>query len=280
MDAFYVFFVALFGLIAGSFSSALIYRVPRAVPWFILGCASRGGEEGTHVDVKRSSCVQCGHKLAIRDLVPLFSFLLSKGRCRYCGSSISLMYLYVELACLALALAAYFSLGLTFGFYVFMAAIPILTALLFIELEPKILPNSLVLIAAVLGVVFLILKGFIPYDQGYSSWLLDHLAGFIVYPLLLLVTAIIMQKVMKKDVLGMGDIKFLAVAGLWLGLSMLPLYCLLTGLLGIGFGLFWKSIKGEALFPFGPALILTFIVLFLLQNSKYDFLRDVAYVLL
>ena len=73
--------------------------------------------------------------------------------------------------------------------------------------------------------------------------------------------------VLKKDALGMGDVKFFAVAGLWLGGAMLPAFCILSGVMGIILGGVWQRVTGSQLFPFGPALILSMYILWLIDGS-------------
>ena len=61
--------------------------------------------------------------------------------------------------------------------------------------------------------------------------------------------------------------KFFAAAGLWLGVLALPYFCMIAGVLGVIFGLFWQKVKKEAAFPFGPSLIMAFYILFLMNSS-------------
>jgi len=69
--------------------------------------------------------------------------------------------------------------------------------------------------------------------------------------------------------LGLGDVKFFAVAGLWLGWEALPDFCVVSGLTGLVLGIIWKKITGQPSFPFGPALIFSFYLLFLMGGSLF-----------
>lgn len=77
---FFVFFAALFGIVIGSFLNVVIYRVP----------------EGKTISKGHSMCMSCGHTLAAKDLVPLFSWLALKGKCRYCGAPVASRYAKIE----------------------------------------------------------------------------------------------------------------------------------------------------------------------------------------
>ena len=76
-----------------------------------------------------------------------------------------------------------------------------------------------------------------------------------------------MSFILKRDSLGFGDVKFFIMAGLWLGLSYLPYFLMLSGVFGVLFGFAWQYIKKEKLFPFGPALILSFVFILCIKNS-------------
>ena len=88
-----------------------------------------------------------------------------------------------------------------------------------------------------------------------------YVAGAVVFGLFAWLLGVAVSKVLKKDALGFGDVKFFMVAGLWLGVLNLANFAILSGFLGVLFGLIWqKSGKGE-IFPFGPALIVALFVL-------------------
>lgn len=243
MAVFELIVSAVLGLLLGSFSSALAYRMPRNIDW----CS------------KRSSCTACGHVLSARDLIPVFSWLFSGGKCRHCGVGISSRYPLLEFTAALMCAAAVWKFG--FGtplFILIVTAVPILLALFLIDLEHMILPNRLIMMLVILGlgrlgvllnqgqdfgvVADAILSAFI---FAFSSWFLGWSTS----------------KILKKDALGMGDVKFFFAAGLWLNVILLPYFMLLSGVFGIALAIIWRHLKGDGLFPFGPALILSFYIL-------------------
>lgn len=243
-------FVILMGLAFGSFTTVLATR-------------------GTFMSLKdtaRSACLHCKNVLGLRDLFPLFSWLFLKGQCRHCGKTIPLTYPLIELAVLLLGLVYFILYGFTpIGKLVlFFIAISALTALFVYDLRHKILPNNLMVLLAGAGVFYRFWPG---YTESYSAQIVEYGAGALIYGALVLVLSVVMEKILKKKALGMGDVKFFAVAGLWLGLSNLGTFCIIGGVLGVILGVLWQKIRKEALFPFGPALITSFLIVFLLGSS-------------
>jgi leader peptidase (prepilin peptidase) / N-methyltransferase len=242
------YFIAIgAGLILGSFATALVHRVPAGLSW------GRG----------RSVCPACGTTLQPADLVPVLSWLLSKGRCRYCATAIPASYPLTELGVAAAALAVFLTHGLSAETFFILAALPFLAALLAIDLKHMILPNRLVMILGIIGFVRLVAQAFVfhgldPALIGYS-----HILGFFLYGSLAWLLKRGGAALLKKDALGGGDVKFFAVAGLWLGLTDLAAFCVLSGLLGILLAGLWRGLGKGGVFPFGPALILSLYALLL-----------------
>jgi prepilin signal peptidase PulO-like enzyme (type II secretory pathway) len=238
-----VVFAIFLGLIFGSFASALAYRIPRDIGW----------------GRTRSSCPSCGHALGVRDLVPLFSWVFLRGRCRYCKAPIGLRYPLIEGTTMMLCVVVAMLHGVGVPGLVLMVAMPFLVALLVIDMDHMILPDQLNIILFVLGIFYIFV--FDPFRIEIA------LMGAVLYAGLLWVTGWIMRALLKKEAVGFGDVKFFAVAGLWLGPWMLPFFLCLSGVAGVVFGLIWKSMRRGVVFPFGPALIASFIF-FLLAGDR------------
>lgn len=258
-----IFIVFFLGLVLGSFSSALIYRIPKRIPWAFLP-SKKGGEIGAY----RSACPSCRHSLQMRDLFPVFSWLWLRGHCRYCGASISGMYPLSELLCVLTAFGFYAIYDLSFYGLVYVALAPFLVALLFIDLRHMILPNILILCGLVLGVCKLGMLVFSDMDMA-DILLVEFLGGAVAFGLLSWLIGFIMTKILRRESLGFGDVKFFMMAGLWLGVSALPYFLMLSGVLGVVFAGAWMFFKKESAFPFGPALIVAFYILSLEGGSHF-----------
>lgn len=256
-----IFFVVLLGLVFGSFSTMLAHRGT------ILALKPSTDLERKKVKDARSQCPKCHAKLGIRDLVPVFSWLLQKGRCRHCHAPVSAIYPAIELSVTLMGLAYYFVNGFdpVIQLCCVIAAASILVGLAVFDLRHKLLPNQMIAMLAVLGLVF----RFVPLYAGtyLEPKLIEFIGGGILYAVLAFILGWLMRLILKKQALGMGDVKFFGVAGVWLGISQLGVFCLLSGLFGVILGLFWQRIKKEKIFPFGPALIASFYVVLLLNGS-------------
>lgn len=258
-DGFYLIATVFLGLVLGSFATALAYRIPRDIS--ILKKA-------------RSACTSCGRKLTALDLVPLFSWLALRGRCRGCGAKIGWRYPLIELGTLALCLAFYFR----FGFQVpqvffFFALAPLVAAIVAIDFEFKIIPDGLNLAMFGTGAAMLATNAFLSPDAvGFIvSKGGEGLAAAALYVAVSLALRWGIMIWRKKDALGWGDVKFFAVAGFWLGLNpdSAAYLMLVAGIIGIFLAFAWQKIKKEAEFPFGPAILLAFAAMLLWQGPVF-----------
>lgn len=241
---------AVLGLVFGSFSSAIAYRIPKSLPWFTVT-----GEN------KRSFCPSCRTRLGIADLVPVFSWLTSRGKCRHCGNSISIKYPVMELVCLVAAVAVYLSKGLTVEAFIIASLIPFLSAMAFIDFDEMILPDQLMIIS---GLITCGLSVWRSHEAENINLLWEHLAAAAIFAFSLWLIGLLVSKLLKKEALGFGDVKLFFVAGLGLGFKLLPEFMMLSGIIGIVIGLVWKKVRKEDVFPFGPAIIISFYIMLLL----------------
>jgi leader peptidase (prepilin peptidase)/N-methyltransferase len=251
-----ILIILVLGLALGSFATALIYRVPRNIPWAFKG-------EGAY----RSACPHCKTVLKPLDLIPVISWARTKGKCRHCAEKISYDYPLAEIGTLAAALAVYFALGFSPKAFFVLAALPFLIALLVIDLRQMILPNTLVFIVGAIGVVRLLVEGFIFGSLNAGLIGINYILGGFIYAGVAWLLGWLMSAILKKDALGMGDVKFFAAAGIWLGLMNLSAFCMLAGLVGVLFALGWQRALKQKIFPFGPALIVALFLLLLVEGS-------------
>lgn len=252
-----IFIIIFSGLIFGSFAGALVYRVPRNEPWAFKGANGRG---------VRSACPACGTPLKPIDLMPIVSWIIQKGRCRYCNAAISKIYPICETLTLAGFIGVYTVYGFTYFSLAIFLAVPFLVALVMIDFKHMILPNQLVAILAVLGTILLGMRLYLADDLTQTT--IFFVGGALLFATIALLLQITMKKLLKRDALGMGDVKFFAVTGLWLGASLLGQFCVLSGLCGVLIGISWQVISKNQAFPFGPALVFAFYTLILYQGSQ------------
>jgi prepilin signal peptidase PulO-like enzyme (type II secretory pathway) len=221
------------GLIFGSFATMLAHRL------------AHGGD----ILGRRSACPSCGAVLTAQDLVPLLSWLVMRGRCRHCAAPIGWRYPATELACALAFLAAWWvSGGLGPGFAMLAGLAVALIAMSAVDLEQGWLPDPLQMVAALLAPAWR-LTGDDP-----SAAALDMALGAAVLGGAGLAVRWGFRLLRGREGFGLGDVKLLAVAGLWLGLAPTPMFLVLGGGAGALLALIWRATGRGAEFPLGPAL--------------------------
>lgn len=237
--------IGLLGLVMGSAVTALAYRVPREISW-VHG---------------RSACPNCGARLGALDLVPLFSFLVNRGRCRHCRAPIPLRYPIIELSCAAWALLLYRHHGPGFD-YPFLAVWGfLLIALMWIDLDFQLLPDALTFPGALIATA-----AALQWPGGARHAILGVLMGSG----LLWVIAWAYWKVRKAEGMGGGDVKLAAMFGIVLGwkLTLLTLFiAAFAGSLWGGYLILRRSGDGKTALPFGTLLAPAALVAFLWGES-------------
>jgi leader peptidase (prepilin peptidase)/N-methyltransferase len=238
-------FVFALGLIIGSFLNVCIYRIPRE----------------KSVVAPSSRCTSCGNPIKFYDNIPVLSYIALRGRCRLCREQLSIRYPIVELINAVLYMIVLGRFGfdppwvlLTYCFFV-----SSLIVIFFIDLEHQIIPNSITLpgipIAVVLGAAILP-DPFSPMDPlGWQASIIGCLAGGGSFYLV----AVVGKALLKKDAMGGGDIKMMALVGGLLGWKAIILTTFIGSLLGSVIGVALILIKGRewgARIPFGPYLAL------------------------
>lgn len=160
-----------------------------------------------------------------------------------------------------------------------MAALPFLVALLVIDIDRYILPDQLVFFSGALALIFVIYTGL---PEGAEAIALKKLPAAIgaaaLYAAVVAAAGFVIGKIKGRAAVGLGDVKFFAVVGLWLGIGSLPFYLIAAGITGLLWGLGWRFIKGTAVFPFGPALIIALYLFFLLKGMEIQGIIEFAYV--
>ncbi len=239
-------FVIVVGLLVGSFLNVCIYRIPL----------------GKTIVKGRSYCPKCGSLIRWYQNIPLVSYIFLKGRCSNCGEPISLRYPLIEFLTSVLFAIAFLRYGLSAESIFAMALFSALLVISLIDLDHMIIPDGLVIFIAVISIV----RGIIYVMQGQMPWYMP-VSGFFAasVPLLLL-------SLLISDSLGGGDLKLMAVAGIYGG----PKLILMALFIGAVYGAFYTVpllIRGKAgrktQIPFGPFLSLGIATAFLFGESLW-----------
>ena len=221
--------VFIFGITVGSFLNVCILRLPK----------------GESLTKSSSHCMSCGNKILKRDLVPLFSWLFLKGKCRYCGEKISARYPIVEALNGVLWVLAFFR-------YDFMTLKPLFLSLFlsclvvvaFMDWDTQLINTGVVVFTALVGLGSFFCGG-ISLESA-----IDRLLGAAVISIPFLLIALIS----KERALGYGDVMLMAAGGLYLGFKS----TIVAGIIGIivaaAAGLIIKYKSKTSVFAFGPWL--------------------------
>jgi leader peptidase (prepilin peptidase) / N-methyltransferase len=274
MSIFFIFFIGLF---IGSFLNVLADRLPNGKS--ILG---------------RSHCEYCKHTLGIKDLFPLLSFLLLKGKCRYCRKKLSVQYPLSEVFTGVMFVLTYILVNLKFFLgivnlptllmgnlfivltsvpftsfmiilYVFALTITSVFIVIFLaDLRHGIIPDKMLLVGIIATITYLLFINYhIPFEISQLFPILNHLfsalGSFLFFLVIYLLT--------RGKGIGFGDVKFGFLMGLILGFPdvMLGIYiAFLTGGIVAIILVLWKKKRMKSEVPFGPFLVLgTYVSFFL-----------------
>lgn len=227
----YLLFIAYFviGLVVGSFLNVCIYRLP----------------EGRSIVSPPSSCGRCGHRLGVLDMIPVLSYILLGGKCRYCGMPYSPRYALVEFltGCLFALCGLYYLPGVPLALvFVFVASLVVLT---FVDFDHQIILDEVLILMLVCGVGYVYLTFSNYWDAVYGALF----AG----------GSMLLIFILSRGGMGAGDVKLCFVLGVWLGLKASIVCLMLAFILGgiIGVLLLATGIKKRKdPIPFGPFLCL------------------------
>ena len=238
-------FVALVGLVIGSFLNVCIYRLPRdqSVVW------------------PASRCTACGREISWYENIPVLSWAALRGRCRTCGESISLMYPLIEVLTAGVFVATYAVFGPAWPFAIRAVFGAAMIVLLVIDLQHQILPNEITLPGIVVG-----LAASVVAEPGWRDALIGAAAGGGV----LWLVAWGYERLRHQEGLGFGDVKMLAMIGAFLGWKLMLLTLVGASILGsLTAGVLMVSGRADwqSRLPLGTFLAVTAVPVGLLGNA-------------
>jgi len=235
--------VGILGLVIGSFLNVCIYRIPR--------------EES--IAFPPSHCGSCNHKLSPLDLIPLLSYALLKGKCRYCKEKISIRYPLIESINGILYLLIYFKFGLTILTLKYCILASSLIVIGIIDFETQFVYTSTTIFTGVIGILFIIVQA-VMYKSGSVDLILGGLIGFGIIGLIVFIT----------HGMGEGDIEIAAVCGLFLGMKFTVLNLFIAVMIGGIAGIIVLVLKLKAAkdkIAFGPCIAIGAIISVLFGNE-------------
>lgn len=245
---------AVLGLLVGSFLNVVILRLPErmAAGWRreardVLELEPDAEPLPPGIVREPSHCPQCKHPLSAADNIPLFGWLLLRGRCRYCKTKISIQYPLVELLGGVLSAVVVWKFGPTWTALAGLLFTWMLIAAAGIDFRTQLLPDQLTLPLLWLGLLLSLLPMFATAPAAIVGAAIGYLSLWSVYWAFKLLTG--------KEGMGYGDFKLLAALGAWMGpVALLPMI-LLSSLIGALVGgslIALRKHQREIPMPFGP----------------------------
>ena len=246
-----IIIVFIFGLALGSFSNVCIYRLPLS----------------KSLISPLSSCPHCNEKIKHVHNIPIISYLLLKGKSSCCHKKISFHYPLVELFTGIAAVCFFIMDGYTLANLFSLIFIMGLVILFVTDLEHYIIPTEVTYSLSTLAIIISIIN-----INPFYITLSNSLMGGIISGILLYMTSKIYFWVRKKEGMGMGDVKMIAMIGFWMGLPTTVIIIILSSILGslVGIGLIlFRKMDRNQLIPYGSFLSLTAIILWIYNIISY-----------
>ena len=244
------------GLLVGSFLNVVIYRLPKMMErQWALECAEMSGAQSAAVVpfnlmVPRSRCQKCDHQIRWFENIPVFSYLVLRGKCANCGTAIGARYPLVELASGALFAWSAWKWGATPTALIWCAFSAAILALALIDWDTTFLPDDITLPLLWAGLIAAALQlTSIPLSATVWGAVAGYLSLWLIYWAFKLLT--------RKEGMGYGDFKLFAALGAWFGWQALVPIILMASVIGAVVGIamkFSSGLREGGYVPFGPFL--------------------------
>ena len=217
----------------------------------------------------RSHCEKCGHVLSWYELIPIFSFIFLKGKCRNCKTKLSYLYLFSEFFCGLLFAISFYSFGFTPNLIISIVLSSLLIIVTVCDVSYMIIPDRFIIVSAVL----ILLTKLIFF--GLNSFLFSLLYGVIAFVVMFLIMKF-GDYIFKKETLGGADVKLMFVVGICLEPFLSLLVIIIASMIALPISLFLLVKEREHAIPFGPFILIGTMIIFLM---KFDSLKIIHYIL-
>lgn len=236
--------VFILGTIAGSFLNVCIYRLPK----------------GRSVIVPGSHCPACGAKIRWFDNVPILSYIFLGGKARCCKTKISFRYFIVEALTGLAFLALFLFFGLSAKFFAYIILVCGLIIVTFVDFEIQEIPDEISIGGLVLGLALSVFFPSILNESSGLSGFLNSFLGALAGGATIYAMGMLGEFAFKKEAMGGGDVKLLAMIGSFLGWKLTLLTFFIAPLFGSVVGIILKIREGKEIIPYGPYLSLAAVV--------------------
>lgn len=239
MQAIYLTLFFILGTLMGSFFTVVGLRLPKK----------------ENFTTTRSHCDNCHHELKLSEMIPLISYIIQRGKCRYCKKSIDILSSYIEFFTGVLFAVAYYSFGFSYELLIALGIVSLLMIVVVSDLTYLIIPDEVLITFSIYFIIIQLL------NLGLKGAIGKIMTGIFLFLIMYLIM-LIGNKLLKKESLGGGDIKMMFLFGLVLD-PLLGIFSIFLGslfALPVSFFLLYK--ENEKVIPFGPFLLIALAFLY------------------
>ena len=244
----------ILGTILGSFYNVVAYRLPK----------------GESIIYPASHCPNCNHKLTPWELIPVFSYLLQRGRCSSCKQKISIFYPISEILCGLLFVICYLSFGISLDLIIALTFTSLLIIVILSDYYYMIIEDSVLIIFSILLIIEI-------YFIHGLDYLLGQLFSALIAFLIMFILKLAGDYIFKKESMGGGDVKLMAVFGLMIGWEMSIITIFLSAFIALPISIFILKTNRNHEIPYGPFLSIAALIIYFTHldiNIIFNFLRS------
>ena len=222
---------------------------------FYTVVGTRSGKNEDYITT-RSRCDKCNHLLSPLDLVPIFSFIFLKGKCRYCHKKIDSLSTFMELFSGILYALSFYVFGFSYELLISLGIISLLIIIIVSDTTYYIIPDEVLIFMSVYFFIFITL------NEGIKSSLFSLVNGVLLFAIMYLIM-LVGNKMFKKESLGGGDIKLMFIFGMILGPLLGIVSIFIGSCLALPISLIVTIKKKKNIIPFGPFLLIAITLLYM-----------------
>ena len=229
----------ILGTIFGSFYNVVAYRLPK----------------GESIVYPSSHCPNCNHKLKPLELIPILSYMLQKGRCVNCKQKISIFYPISEIICGLLFVICYLSFGISFNLIIALTFTSLLIIVILSDYYYMIIEDSVLIVFSLLLIIEI-------YFISGLDVLLNSLLSALISFIIMLVLKLFGDFIFKRESMGGGDIKLMAVFGLIIGWELSIITIFLSAFIALPVSVFIMKTNKNHEIPYGPFLSIAALIIY------------------
>lgn len=245
-------YICLFiiGIVFGSFFNVVGLRLPK----------------NESLISPRSHCVNCNHILDWYELIPVFSYLFLKGKCRKCKQKISIQYPLIEIINGILYCLSFSIFGFTIETILSIVLVSMVVITVISDCKYMVILDEVLLFTTLIFIIVFFISG------GFSYLLHSLFRGGMLFSIMLIVK-MIGDKSFKQESLGWGDVKLTFIAGMLLGFKLGVIYIFLGAILALPYAVYSTIKKSEGMIPFGPFLAISMLIIYWNSSLFYQFIN-------